>query len=145
MIKMLTGLFKQDHDVLNELVRALSFGKRTELNNFLWRPRNKDVRFLAITYGLLKKYEAPADSGSLLQIYRTHTAGDFSLIIFRKPWDKGKFPYEPLLLNHEENKVAGIMLPFNEIIPLLRNSEHDDASELAKTWALWAFQHNSGL
>ncbi len=144
MLSYLKSLFKKDNEHWKSILPVLESGKEDELKTLLWGAKNKEVNFLPITFSMLQKLAKPEGTNSGLKIYRTHRKGNFLLIIFEQPWIKDDLPYSPVIVDLRSSKIAGIMLPFNEIAPFLSKADSNAMGDLAVIWTKWCFDKKFG-
>jgi hypothetical protein len=121
------------------IIDKLEKGDPSEFSQLLWQPKSGHINYLPITSTLLQKFKKDGDSNDKLAIHQKFTNGNYELIIFHIPWTKSDLPYCPLVLNKKTDKIVGIMLPFNELIPLLSAEESKSISELGVEWVKFTF------
>jgi hypothetical protein len=144
MLSYLKNIFGKDTSSWRSLIPVLESGKGEDLKSLLWNVGNRDISFMPLTISLLQKLAKPEHAKDGLKVYQTHQKGDFLLVIFEQGWITDDIPYSPLVINLKWNRIAGIMLPFNEIIPYLSNSESKAIGDLAGIWTLWIISKRFG-
>jgi hypothetical protein len=123
----------------NFIIEKLEKGDPSEFSQLLWQPKSGHVNYLPITSTLLQKFKKDGDSNDKLAIHQKFSKGNYELLIFHTPWTKSDLPYCPLVLNKKTGKIVGIMLPFNELLPLLPENDGKSISELGVEWVKFTF------
>jgi hypothetical protein len=126
------------------LLPILQKGNPEEINNLLWQPYSKKVDYLPITLTLIQKLCTHDPNPDLLKIHKVIENGAFDLVIFSLPWVKDEFPFSPLIFDRKQRKIAGIMLPFNEILPHISEADRNAINELAFHWIMFAMANETG-
>lgn len=87
-----------------------------------------------LTVSTLQKIQPPKGQEHRLKIERVYSTWNFDLVIFYTPWSDGKTPYSPLIFYRRKKKVAGVILPWNELHAYLTKRAQDQIFELGKIW-----------
>jgi hypothetical protein len=144
MIEFLKRLFGQDKKSWEALIPILEKGEEPELNKLLWRRNNKPEVFLPVTFLMLKRLSKPDSIAAGLRVHEVWRNGKFILVIFEVPWSEEDLKYSPLIIDTKNNKVAGIMLPFNELHGVLTPAESDQIGDLGIKWTSWIIRKRFG-
>jgi hypothetical protein len=140
MFAFLKNILGHDNTSWKAIIPILEKGDEAELKTLLWKSNNKPIQFLPITITMVQRLSKPDGIKERLVVHDVWRQGKFILVIFQVPWDKDDFKYSPLIIDTRNNKVAGKMLPFNELHGILTNAESNQIGELGAKWALWAFK-----
>lgn len=126
-------LFKHRYKSLLPVFRR---GKESELRAILWQPREPKIKYMDVTVSILQKIQPPSGEEESLKIERVYSTWNFDLVIFYTPWSDGKLPYHPLIFYRNKKKVAGVILPWNELRGYLTKRAENQICELGKIWVL---------
>ena len=140
MFSFFKNLFTNNDESWRSIIPILESGDEHELNSRLWRQKGGPINFLPVTTFMLQKLARPNVAEKGLQIHDVWRKGKFILVVFELPWDGDDFKYSPLIIDISNNKVAGIMLPFNELHGIITNAESKQIGDLGARWALWTFK-----
>lgn len=130
-------LFKNRYKNLLPVFRR---GKESELRAMLWQPREPKIKYMDLSVSILKKIQPPSGEEELLRIERVYSTWHFDLVIFHTPWSNGKTPYQPLIFYRHRRKVAGVILPWNELHGYLTKRAENQIFELGKIWVLLSIE-----
>jgi len=82
---------------------------------------------------------------SAISIAEARYQDPFWMLILQVPWlnQERTGPYYPVLLAHQDvrHKVAGIVMPWNEISSKFTEAHRDAATRLTTWWAMWLKKH----
>ncbi len=139
------SLFKRSYNNIDypALMAMLEEGKKEMIQMFLYE--SQSVSYLPSTFIMLAKMKKPSDTGLGLRIHKTYQKGKYELVIFEVPWQQSSAPFLPLILDRKLKKIVGIMLPFNELLPLLTSSEQKKIGELGITWTGFIMESQMGI
>ena len=126
--------FKKKYTVdYTSLISKLETANEYDIQNLLWQPPAGSVKYLPDTIKLVQRLKR-LGSAKGLSIYQHMDGGNFELIIFNVPWDTSGKPFSPLIIDKKNGKIAGLMLPFNELYAYLSKADSDAIAELATRW-----------
>jgi hypothetical protein len=114
------------------LITKLERNDQQEITSLLYH--STKINYLPITYTLLAKMAKPSASQERLKLFKTISKAKYELAIFEVPWNLSDVKYLPLILDKKAGKIVGIMLPFNELLPVLTNKEQKQVAELGMNW-----------
>lgn len=139
------SLFKRSYNYIDypALIAMLEEGKQEIIQMFLYK--SQSVSYLPSTFIMLAEMKKPSDTGLGLRIHKTYQKGKYELVIFEVPWQQSSTTFSPIILDRKLKKIVGIMLPFNEILPLLTSSEQKKIGELAIAWTGFIIQSQMGI
>lgn len=125
------------------LISELEVGDNSKLKQRL--AFHKTVEYLDGVDWMLAKMKRPDGDSRNLSLLRSLPKGQFELAIFNVPWNPGDLPYLPLILERGSGIIYGIMLPFNEITPLLSKRQQKDIGALVISWTGFAMESGFGI
>jgi hypothetical protein len=127
-------------DELKHIIHTVAYGSTDELFEVVYGNDVLTKEQLRIPLGLLSELHDPT-SESAISIAEARYQDPFWMLILQVPWLNHKFagPYTPLLLAYHggSQKVAGKVLPWNEISSMFTKDQKDAAVCLTKWWAIW--------
>ncbi|MDW7694162.1 hypothetical protein R9C00_05385 [Flammeovirgaceae bacterium SG7u.111] len=136
------GLFKKKYNIdYSILISELEKGDKGVVQNLLWQPKNKTINYFPITTKLIQKLEKSENSIDKLVIHKKIEKGRFELIIFEIPWAKSDIPYSSIIIDKSNSKIAGIILPFNELHGHLSTKENKMIGDLGKEWTEFVMKY----
>ena len=86
------------------------------------------VRVCASTVTL--HFRAPGAAATVSEIANI-VSGDFSLRVFNRSWADDE---SPLIIHDPTCTIAGVMMPFNDLNPILSPSDAESIAELSAEW-----------
>ncbi|MEP6902932.1 MAG: hypothetical protein ABJA66_14360 [Actinomycetota bacterium] len=124
-------------DSLDSLFETLAHSSDAEIGSLIYRGETlSDGALQACANVLNIHFRAPDADGRLIEKSR-HSSGKFMLLVLAPTWkDQTEENVAPLIVTSQngEAKIAGVMLPFNDLIP---DFPKDDRSEMDKLSAIW--------
>ena len=120
-----------------EILSVLAEGQESKLKDLLWKYSETKYR-PSIPLSLLLRLKQTDGASTSLKIYQRHRKGHFELLIIDVPAENSEKPDSPIILAKRNGQIAGILLPFNEIIPLLSKKENSDIGNLAVKWVTFS-------
>ena len=130
---------------IQRLVEVLDSGVKEELEKSLWQPKNIDLIFLPLTFDMILKLKRPENYPQPLSVYKTLSNKNFTLIIFNTPWANSDLKFLPIIIENNSIKIVGVMLPFNELLPLITNKQNKEISDLGMKWTGFALENRFNL
>ena len=125
---------------VQHIVETLSNGNADDVGDLIYGNHALTETQRKIPLGLLEKLRAP-NVELVVSVAEAGYQEPFWLLILNVPWlnsDRAG-SFHPLLLAHEDAipKVAGFVLPWNEIIPMFTQEQMAAAQRLTVWWATW--------
>ena len=127
----------------NKLIKDLETVEWSTLKSYL--AFDDQVNYGNGVESMIAKMRPPAGSSHRLSLYKVVPNRNFELAIFQTPWTEGNVPYLPLIVGRTNSLIYGIMLPFNEISPLLSKRQRKEISSLSIFWTGFAVELNFGI
>jgi hypothetical protein len=127
----------------NNLVSTLEKGYEIDILKLLWQPRHGQVEYLPVVTNMLQKLKKTDTSTERLSILKKIEKGNYELIIFSTPWDNSDLPFYPLILDKTTGKVAGVMLPFNELHNHISKKDNSIINDLGAQWTMFTFEYRA--
>jgi hypothetical protein len=90
-----------------------------------------------VCQNLLNYHFHSSDSSSFLEEKQRHISGKFVLLVLSSSWKENDETPLILTVQGDTPKSVGIMLPFNDLVPLLSN---DDSAEIGNLTAIWVLK-----
>ncbi len=126
----------------NMLLQLLEKGDKTSYDKILWQPAGRTICYLPVTYDvMLARLKRPENASGNLTIHLKKISGNFELLIFNVPWGTRDVPFTPLVRERMEGKIVGVMLPFNELAGVLKDTNAID--ELSIYWINFTFERRT--
>jgi hypothetical protein len=117
--------------------------EKAHISNLLFE--SNKINYLAATYTILKKMAKPDGSADRLTLHQRYSKGKYELAIFEIPWAESDIKFSPLIFDRKAGKIVGIMLPFNELLPVLAKNEQRQIHELSMLWTKFIMQTRFGI
>jgi hypothetical protein len=89
-----------------------------------------------VCQNLLNYHFHSSDLSGVLQEKERHISGKFVLLVLSPSWKENEETPLILTLENEIPKSVGIMLPFNDLLPLLSKEDSTEIGELTAFWVL---------
>jgi hypothetical protein len=140
------SIFRKSFPDVNypDLIDILERNDPSELTFLLLK--SEKIRYLPITFSMLDKMAKPHGFSGNLRIYERHNNGKYELAIFEVPWDSSDdIKFLPLILDKSVTRIVGVMLPFNELIPILNKSEQKQIHKLSSIWMTFIMARKFGI
>ncbi len=126
-------------DSFDFLFETLAHGSDAEIGSLIYRGEAlSDGAKLACANVLNIHFRAPDADGRLIEESR-HASGKFLLLVLSPAWkDQTEENVAPLLVTSQngEAKIAGVMMPFNDLIPDFPADERKQIDELSAVWIM---------
>ena len=129
--------YKVDYE---RLIATLETSDEQVIHKLLWQPKQETIDYLPFTSEMLQKLKKPPGSTSSLSIFKIIRRGKFELIILNLPWEKGDKAYSPIIIDRRNEKIVGIMLPFNELYGHMPDTTRETISSLGILWVQFIFE-----
>jgi len=133
--------FKRYHQIIS----LLEEGEITTIEQLLYQPKNRKIKYLPVTADMILKFKKPKGSNQSLTVYKTFDKGKYQLIIFEVPWLDKEVKYSPVIFDTVTSKVVGIMLPFNELHEILSSKDNSDIGKLGMEWTGFILSKQFGI
>jgi hypothetical protein len=135
------GLFTKKYNVnYTDLITQLEAGDEENTPDMLWQPKGKKIDYSPISVGLIQKLKKENQAEPGLKIHSTYQKGGFELIIFDFP-KNADFPFTPVIIDKSNSKIAGILLPFNELHGHLSKKESKEINAVGMIWVQFAMKN----
>lgn len=129
---------KPDVSRIQSTLAQVAHAEPSELTALLHKYQEVPQAERGMLLNMIKVIRAPSPDQQL-EIVDTREAGPFTMVVVRVPWDRGRgvSHLQPVLLHTASGPVtlAGYVLPFNSIIPLLSPHEMASAERLGAWYA----------
>ena len=118
------------------LISTLSHGTDDDLWGILYGSGGLSRDQLAAPLRLLGQFRSPT-MDQTIEVLDAGYQEPFWMLILSVPWLKNG-SYRPLLICHDQGvpKLAGLVLPWNEIIPTFNELQMSNANRLAVWWTI---------
>jgi hypothetical protein len=123
-------------DAVDAILQKLSHGTEDDLWELLYGNARFSRSQLAVPLNLLGQLRSPT-AGTAIRVLDAGYQEPFWMLILSIPWlSNGRF--RPLLIAHEDGvpKLAGMVLPWNEIIPTFTQEQMANATRCAVWWTI---------
>ena len=127
-------------DEVRRIVETLAYGDRDEISALIYGRETLTDSQLNAPLSILSELHDPTNE-SAISVAEPGYQEPFWMLILNVPWlnhPRAK-TYTPLLLAHEDGipKVAGKVMPWNEISHMFTKQQHDASTRLVTWWALF--------
>ncbi len=125
----------------DNLVSILEKGDQIDVQKLLWQPKQGHVEYLPVTIEMLRKLKSSETSNQNLSVFKKLEKGNYELIIFNTPWSDSDLPFSPLVLDKVNEKIVGVMLPFNELYEHISKRDNSVIGDLGVQWVRFTLDY----
>jgi len=131
------GCSPADTKNMQTLLDKISHSPESELPGLLYGYAQSSPGAQKVLLGMLRPLRAPS-AQEHITIEAVHQSGRFTMIAARVPWPRGTEPagLQPIVITGEpgHEQVVGYVLPFNDILTLIKGTDMQSVSELSMWW-----------
>jgi len=125
---------------VKHIVETLAYGAPTDIVQIIYGNDSLTDIQLKVPLDLLTQLHAPSNDMAI-SVPEAGFQDPFWMLILNVPWldSERSGSFHPLLLAHQDSepKVAGFVLPWNEIRSMLNDDQMVGSQNLVTWWATW--------
>ena len=109
----------------------LTHGNDDAVDSIIYRGAELSRDAVRVCTSTVTVHFRATDAAATISEIANIVSGDFSLRVFTRSWADSE---SPLIIHDPTGTIAGIMLPFNDLNPILSANEAESIAELSAEW-----------
>jgi hypothetical protein len=146
LVMLTTGCTNPDEKPMQAVLDKLSHGHEAGLPAMLFGYKESSPGAQEILLAMLKALRPPTPEQHM-KFESSSRAGRFTMVVAHVPRHKKPhgYEYQPIIFCREgdQYQVVGYLLPFNDILPLIKDADSGSISELTQ-WYLQTYGTRAG-
>ena len=117
--------------MIETLYAILMHGSDADIDGMIYRASDMSPDATRISAGIVSHHLRTTDESASLTLIDSVVSGEFTLFVLGRSWTDGE---TPLIVHTPTATIAGIMMPFNDLSPLLAGTESASIADLSAQW-----------